>query len=215
MKLDIKASQRWISMGKTGSGKTEHDKFRLRHIATKMPVAIVDVKGFWLGEKPVWATSKEAGTIDKPHLVDKFNPKWRVQLIQPDVYDKELEKFFLDIIKQRNVYVDVDESEGLCTATVVPLGLRRIWKQGRVLNVGANVGSQSYTGIPKIFKSQAEKRVLFQVGEEDIEDAAKLVHVSKEEVASLGKYEYIYYDADTMEHGVWMPPLDLEKVKAA
>lgn len=215
MKLDIKASQRWISVGVTGSGKTEFDKYRLRHIAAKMPVAIVDVKGYWLGEHPVWASSKEAGTIDKPHLVTKFEPKWRVQVIQPDIYDKELEKFLLDVLKRKDVYVDIDESEGLCTATQVPLGIRKIWKQGRVLRVGATVGTQTYSGIPKIFKSQAEKRVLFQVGEEDYEDAAKLVHVSKEEVANLGKYEYIYFDTDTMTHGIWMPPLDLEKVKAA
>lgn len=185
----------------------------LRRIAMKMPVVIVDPKMFWLGESPVWASGKSAGTVDHPRLVKSFNPKYWVQCIQPDVYDTKLEKFLKSVMREKYRYVCFDETDGLCTATSVPEGIRKVWKQGRVLKVGASAGSQTYSGIPRIFKSQAEKFVLFRVGDEDIEDAAHLVHALPEEVANLGEYEYIYYDANSMENGIWMPPLDLEKEK--
>ena len=185
----------------------------LRRIAEHMPVVIIDPKMFWLGENPEWASGRDLGSVDHPRLVKAYNPKYHVQVVQPDEYDISFENFLKNILKKRNVYVCFDETDGLCTAQTVPLGIRKIWKQGRVLNVGAAVGSQTYSGIPKIFKSQAEKFVLFQVGDEDIEDAAYLVHALPEEVAELGEYEYIYFDNTSMGNGSWMPPLDLEEEK--
>lgn len=200
-------------MGKTGSGKTEWERFMLRRIAQKMPIVIVDPKNFWLGENPVWATGKNPGTVDQPRLTKSFNEKYWVQCVQPDLYDNNLEKFLQKILKQKYRYVCFDETDGLCTATQVPEGIRKVWKQGRVLKVGASAGSQTYSGIPRIFKSQAEKFVLFKVGDEDIIDAANLVHVHPDIVAELDDYEYIYYDNSKMDHGVWMPPIDLEEEK--
>jgi len=218
MKIEIRPSERLMIMGKTGSGKTEFEKFLSRRIAMKMPVVIIDPKTFWLGEMPEWAKTRlwgkqEPGTIDRPHKVKHFNEHHWVQVLQPDVYSKNFEKCLLKIIKLKNRYVIFDETDGLCTSSMVPLGIRKVWKQGRVFRIGASAGSQTYSGIPKIFKTQAEKFVLFQVGDEDIEDAAALVHVAPEEVANLDKYEYIYYDSATMDNGLWMPPIDLEEEK--
>lgn len=211
MRIDIKPSERIMIMGKTGSGKTEWEKFMLRRIARKMQVVIVDPKMFWLGDNPVWADGKHPGSVDMPRLVKRFNPKYWVQVVQPDEYDSSFEKFLKAILKNKYVYTCFDETDGLCTATSVPLGIRKVWKQGRVLKVGASSGSQTYSGIPRIFKSQAEKFVLFKVGDEDIEDASRLVHVSPEEVANLENYEYIYYDNTSMDNGIWMPPIELDK----
>lgn len=211
MNIDIKPSERVMIMGKTGSGKTEWAKFMLRRIARVMPVVIIDTRQFWMGEKPSWAKRREPGTVDRPHLVKDFNPNYWVQCIQPDIYDDRMERFLLDVLKRRYVYVYIDENDGIATATSVPLGLRRVWKTGRALRVGAADGSQTYSGIPRIFKTQSEKRVLFRVGEEDIEDAAKLVQVYPEEVLDLEPFEYIYYDVNNMEHGLWMPPIDLDR----
>lgn len=219
--LDVKASERWLIMGKTGSGKTQFAKFLLREISKKMRVVIVDTKHFWLEENPIWekhnwllkAIGKQLpGTVDKPHLVKRYNPDFRVQVIQPEMYDRDFERFCLDVLKFRHCYFYIDESDGIASATSVPLGLLRIWKQGRALKVGAAEGSQTYSGIPRIFKSQAEKFVLFKVGMEDIENAAKLMHVSNEEVENLGDYEYLYLDTKTMDRAIWMPPIEIEKV---
>lgn len=211
MKLEIVPSQRMLIMGKTGGGKTEFAKFYLRRVALYMPVVIVDVKNFWLGEFPQWAGRKEKGTIDRPHLVKAFNPNYWVQIVQPDIYDNALDKLLKEVVRYKYIYVYIDENDGLATATQVPEGIRKVWKQGRAFKVGACDGSQTYSGIPRIFKSQSEKRVLFKVGEEDIEDAAHLVHVTPEDVMDLDPYEWIYYDTETMEHGIWMPPIDLDK----
>jgi energy-coupling factor transporter ATP-binding protein EcfA2 len=215
LRIRINPSERWLLMGNTGSGKTEFSKFLLRPISTKMPVAIVDTKHFWLGEHPVWEKNKEKpGTIDRPHLVTEFNPKFQVQVIQPDSYDEEFEEFCRKVRKHKNIYFYIDENAGLCTATMVPTEIDRIWRWGRVLNVGAADGSQTYGNIPKIFKSQSEWRVLFRVGEEDHDDAAKLVHVTKQEVAALKKWEYIVYNPE-MERGIWNPPILLPGKMAA
>jgi hypothetical protein len=200
-------------MGKTGSGKTEWERFMLRRISMKMPVCIIDPKMFWLGENPVWASGKNPGTVDHPRLVKWFNPKFWVQVIQPDEYDSNFAKFLKNILKNKYVYTCFDETDGLCTATQVPENIRKVWKQGRVLKIGASAGSQTYSGIPRVFKSQAEKFILFKVGDEDIRDAAALVHALPEEVANLGDYEYIYYDSSSMDNGIWMPPIDLDEEK--
>lgn len=200
-------------MAKTGGGKTEYAKFLLRPISQHMQVLIIDIKNAWLGGNPVWEKSRyKPGTVDMPHLVEKFNPKFQVQLIQPVKYDDQLEKSLLAVLKHRNVHVHIDDTAGLCTANVVPDGINRIWTQGRALGVGAFVCSQTYNRIPSIFRSQAEKFLVFRVGKDDAKDAADLVNVTEEEILSLGEYEYYFYDTH-MDTGLWMPPLKLEDAK--
>lgn len=209
MKLTIDPSERWIILGKTGSGKSEFSKYLLRQVALKLPVVIIDPKEFWLGKNPQWASGKELGTIDKPRLVDKFNPKWKVQCLQPDADDPDderLSRLCYDVLKQGNWFLYFDETEDIATAHSVPRHIRRVWKTGRALGVGAWVSTQAPTGIPKIFKSQAEHFVSLKVGEEDIDTVAALVHADKEEVRGLHPYEWFYYNTH-MEHAEWNPPV--------
>ncbi len=210
--MQIDPSERWIILGKTGSGKTEFCKYMLRLVAKKWPVVIIDPKELWLGKgkgrkKTDWASDKEPGTIDKPHLIDTFNPKWRVQCIQPDEEDDpRLEKLCKEVLKRGDIFLFFDETEGIATATHVPSYIRRVWKTGRAWNIGAWVCTQVPTGIPKLFKSQAEHFIVFKVGDEDAELASSLVHVPEEEVIALKRYEWIYYNTD-MDHGEWYPPI--------
>jgi len=218
MTIKVDPSERWIILGKTGSGKTEFVKHLLRDIQKHMPVAIVDVNETWLGKgkggkRTDWAERRDPGTVDKPHLVERFIPKFHVQLLQPDVdgsdEDTTLPKFCYDILHKGNHFIYFDESEGIATATHVPQHIRRIWKAGRAHNIGAWVSTQAPKGIPRIFKSQAEHFVTFKVGEEDVDFTASLVHATKEEVAGLGKYEWLYYNTD-MEHAEWHMPIPFE-----
>jgi energy-coupling factor transporter ATP-binding protein EcfA2 len=205
----IDPSERWLILGKTGSGKTEFAKYMLRKISRRMPVVVIDPKGFWLGKHPDWETRKrEPGTVDKPHLVDTFNSRWRVQCLQPDTEeDERLEKLCFDILKHGDIFIYFDEVDGIATANNVPLHIRKIWKTGRALGVGAWAATQVPLGIPKLFKSQAEKFVVFKVGEEDVDLASQLVHTSRHMVQSLKKYEYLFYDSGTMDTAVLMPPI--------
>jgi hypothetical protein len=186
-----------------------------------MPVVIIDTNELWLGKgrggkATDWAGKKEPGSIDKPHLINAFNPKWRVQCLQPDVdgteQDERLERLCYDLLKVGNHFMYFDESEGIATANQVPRYIRRVWKTGRAHGLGAWVSTQAPTGIPKIFKSQAEKFIAFKVGEEDADVVGNIVHASEEEVKALKQYHWMYYDT-TMERAILNPPIPYKEKK--
>lgn len=221
MNLTIDLHERYCGIAKTGAGKTELFKYLLRIAAEKVPVCIIDPKEQWLGDYPIWETDKrKPGTVDKPHLVDVFNPKFHVQVLQPDELgsgDERLEKFCFDLLKTRNRVIYFDETEGIATANMVPPGIRRIWKTGRSKGIAAWVATQTPSGIPKIFKSQADKFFTLQVGREDIELAAMIGHALKEEIADLRPYEFYFYDAKDpeMDTAEWNPPVPYKEKKAS
>lgn len=222
MEITIDPSERFLILAKTGGGKTIWAKHMLREVSKVMPVVIIDPNELWLGRgkggRPEdWAQKKEVGTIDKPRLINEFNPKWHVQCLQPDVdgseEDPRLGKLCYDILKRGNIFVYFDESEGIATATHVPRYIRRLWKTGRAHNVGCWVSTQAPKGIPRIFKSQAEHFVVFKVGDEDVDFAAALVHALKEEVAELGRFEWLYYNNKIMDYAEWNEPIPYEEKK--
>lgn len=214
MKFVVDPSERWLILGKTGSGKTEWAKYMLRIVSKKMPVVIIDPKRFWLGRYPEWETSKKMpGTIDKPHLVNRFNPKWGVQLLQPrEKDDVRLEALCKAVLDRGKTFIYFDETSSIATATHVPEFIEDIWKMGRALDVGAWVSTQVPSGIPRLFKSQAEKFVTFRVGKQDIDLAAELINGEKEEVARLKRYEWLYYDTD-MDNPEWQRPIPFKRKK--
>lgn len=215
MNLDINGDERITLFGATGNGKTEYAKWLLREINKVMRVVIIDVKNDWFKQIDRWGKGKEQGTMDRPRLVTKFNAHYLTQVYQADEYDSNLERFFLDILKTGYTFIYIDETEGLCTANSVPLGIRRIWKQGRSLNVPAMVSSQTYSGIPRIFKTQAQKFIAFKVGDEDASDIALKMHIEEVDMLDLKKWEYFFFDSGQDEcqewGGIWCPPLTLEK----
>ncbi len=225
MDFQIDLHERLSIIGKTGSGKTEWVKYMLRLVEKKFPVIIIDPKQHWLGDSPIWESngtwlrkSKEPGTIDKPHLVREYDPKWNVQVFQPDEEEgeEELNKFCLDILAFRNRLVYFDETESICTANHVPRGIRMLWKTGRAKSIGAWVATQTPTGVPKIFKSQADKFVTFRVGAEDADIAALIGYANKQDVASLQDFEYLWYDTKDHEQMIaeWNAPLPWDGKKA-
>lgn len=211
--IDIAGDERITLFGSTGSGKTKWAIWLLSQISQRMRVVIIDVKMDWFKHIERWGKGKEQGTMDKPRLVTRFNPNYLVQVYQAEEYDSQLERFLLDILRHGYTFLYIDETEGLCTANSVPLGIRRIWKQGRSLSVPAMVSSQTYSGIPKIFKTQAQKFVGFKVGEEDASDIAQKLHIEEVEALSQELWEYYFYDNTKKEFllngGKYYPPLDL------
>jgi DNA helicase HerA-like ATPase len=208
MKLVIDPSERWLILGKTGSGKTEWAKYMLRIVSQKMPVVIIDPKRYWLGKFPQWEKDRRMpGTVDKPHLVEKFNLKFRVQCLQTrEKDDPKLEALCREVLKRGNIFIYFDETANIATATHVPDFIEDLWKMGRAKAVGAWVSTQVPSGIPRLFKSQAEKFVVMRVGKQDIDLAAELAEAEKEEVRSLKRFEWLYYDTD-MDGAEWQPPI--------
>lgn len=217
MKID--PSERWIIVAKTGAGKSELCKYFLRDVSKKWPVVVIDPKHLWLGKgkgryQKEWASRKEPGTIDKPHLVTTFNPKWQVQCFQPDDWDidGQLARMTDQIFKRGDIFVYFDECEGLANATQVPDYMRKLWKMGRAWNIGCWVASQSPSGIPRIFKSQAENFVCMKVGEQDVELCADLVKVPEQTVQRLKPYQWIFYNVN-MDQGEMHPPIPYKEKK--
>src|SRR5271157_1227780 len=190
MKID--PSERWLLLGKTGSGKTELAKHFLRQVSNVYPVVIVDPNELWLGRgkggrKGEWASRREVGSIDKPHLVQQFNAKWKVQCLQPDEDELEkLDRLCFEAMKKGDIFIYFDETEGIAAATHVP------------------------KGIPRIFKSQAEHFVVMKVGQEDASVAAEIAHVAEKDVSTLKPYEWIYYNHN-MDVGELHSPIPLKE----
>jgi len=216
--MHIDPSERWLLLAKTGSGKTELAKYFLREVSKLYPVVIVDPNELWLGKgrgknPKEWAIGKDLGSIDKPRLVQTFNPKWNVQCIQPDEDDiDKLERLCYDVMKKEDIFIYFDETEGIATATHVPKFIRVLWKRGRAHHVGAWASTQVPRGIPRIFKSQAEHFVVMKVGQEDEDFASEIAHVSEQEIAKLKKYQWYYYNHD-MDNGVFNPPIPFKEKK--
>lgn len=217
VKIVVKPYERGILLGKTGSGKTELAKWLFRPVAAKMPVVIVDRKHLWLGENPVWAKRKEPGTIDRPHLVTKFNPDFHVQVFQPSG-PEEMEAQYAAILKTGRRAVYIDETKGLATATSVPTEMDRVWTQGRALGVPAWVGSQSARGIPLIFKSQAEKWIILQISKPDLESIEEYVPLVGSDDMSIAqaargmrqklkaRFHFYYYEP-SMDEPIFLNPV--------
>lgn len=216
--MHIDPSERWLILGKTGSGKTVFVKHLLREVSKLYPVVIVDPNELWLGKgkgkhAKEWATGKDLGSIDKPRLVTTFSPKWKVQCIQPDEDELDkLERLCYDVMKKEDIFIYFDETEGVATATHVPKFIRTLWKRGRAHHVGAWAATQVPKGIPRIFKSQAEHFVVMKVGQEDAQIASEIAHVEENVVAKLKPYEYLYYE-HKMDNGEFHPPIPFEDKK--
>jgi hypothetical protein len=187
------------------------------------PIVIIDPKALWLGRNPTWAGRREKGTIEKPRLMQDFDPKIAdkrgVQIFQFDaISDVEaLNKLCFDVLdygrKHGEIFVDFDECEGIATANKAPHGVNRLWKMGRALGVGAWVCNQRSLGIPEIFKSQAESFVIFDLpGARDRADAAYYTHTPAIEQAEvLPDYHWWYFHRKLMRTAELQPPLDLGK----
>lgn len=165
----------------------------------------------------MWASKKELGTVDKPRLVQKFDPKLSVQCYQPlppahtDGGLDDLCHAMLAYARTHSgMYMLVDDIMPCCNSSHTLQGLLDVWTMGRALEVGAWAGAQRPIGIPEVFRSQANHLFIFQVdGPDDRKYAAQLAHTPSVEYNTLSGHNYWYY-TDTMHSAVLMPSLKLK-----
>jgi hypothetical protein len=214
-RIQIDPTERWLFLGKTGSGKTEGAKYFLREVAKKWPVIIIDPKNYWMGKYPKWAGKKELGTIDKPRLVSQFDPKLQVQIFQPDprnIWDGTLEDLCYGIMKKGRAFVYWDELDGVVTATKIPTAFSMLWTKGRQLEIGAWCSNQRSLRVPEIVKSQAETWVIFDVpGKKDRTEIVEYTDSPLILSNPVRDYKYWFYHRPTMQNALLLPPLKIKK----
>lgn len=212
--LKLDPSERMFICGATGEGKTVFAKHLLKEWQrAHWRIVIFDPKHFWMGKYPAWET-RGPGTVDKPRLVTRFNPKLAVQVYQPSTpawKDPDFDAFCDAILATGQTVVYCDETDGVATGSQMSPGFSRLWTQGRALEIAAWAGAQRPFRIPEVLKSQAEWWVVFAMrGRRNREAAAE--YTDTPQIADpryrLATHCYWLWHAG-MEHAQRMRPLRL------
>lgn len=213
VQIQLKPDERWYFVGKTGSGKTTLAKHFLTFKAKKKPVVIV-ADDLWLGrgkDKLTWSTSG-LGTIARPRLVRRFNPKFRVQCIEPDSpgwEDANLLAMFAAVLKHGNITVYIDELFGVVDQHHNPIEFKELWSKGRKYGVEAWGGSQRPSELPDLVMSQAENWAVFRViNPKDLNKVADMTGSPQVRRNRLKPFWW-YYWSQTHDEAQLMRPIPL------
>lgn len=216
VKLSINGHDRWYFTGKTGMGKS----FLMKHFARLYAAKggrIVIIDGpdqGWLGKdkagKRIEPATSGQGTIDKPRLVTKFNPKLAVQLFRPKVpgySDAALLAYLRDVFKEEYSLVIFDEIYGILDPNHQPEIVMQLWSQGRKHDIAVWAASQRPARVPELIMSQAEHWCVFRLkNSQDRKKVAEWTGSPQIEDAMLPKH-FWYYVEDEMDEAVLMQPI--------
>ena len=163
--IDLRGSERWLFVGKTGSGKSYLARALLREMSRRgWPIVIVDPSAFWMGAHPKW--DKGEGSIERPKLVTRFDPKARVQLYVPSIpgwQDPGLDALMEACLKRGKLVLYFDETNGIVSANQYSPWFARVVTQGRKHELAVWAATQRPTRVPEILLSQAENWAIFRV----------------------------------------------------
>ena len=163
--IDLRGSERWLFVGKTGSGKSYLARALLREMSRRgWPVVIVDPSAFWMGKNPKW--DKGEGSIERPKLVTRFDPKARVQLYVPSIpgwQDPGLDALMDACLKRGKLVLYFDETNGIVSANQYSPWFARVVTQGCKHELAVWAATQRPTRVPEILLSQAENWAIFRV----------------------------------------------------
>lgn len=174
-------------------------------------IVIVDPKRDWMGRgKALQKFSKKGGTVDQPVLVRGFDPKQRVQIIQPYEWNEGVAQFFRDVMKYGNTIIYFDEITQLCSGTAVPKEFQVLWTQGAAIGLGAWCGTQRPRNVPMIVKDQAETWFVFRISNRDDRKAVADYMPTDDTPGLVDEplpYHYFYYYNDSMDSPILFNPI--------
>ena len=208
--IDLRGSERWLFVGKTGSGKSYLALALLREmVRRKWPIVIVDPSAFWMGANPKWET-KGPGTIEKPRLVTRFDPKAAVQLYVPKIpgwTDPGLDALMDAVLRRGKTVLYFDETVGIATANQFSSEFGRVVTQGRKHEVAVWAATQRPTRVPEILLSQAEHWAIFRVITPN--DRKKIREYTGSKVTAQQRLEpfYWFYWSQSSDDATLMAPI--------
>ena len=216
----LRGDQRFIFIGKTESGKSYLARYLLKLFREAgWRIAIVDPKKAWQGkieERVPFGERGKLETVDSPVLVDKFDPRIRVQIIQPAVWGPDIAKFCKDVMEYGNTIIYFDEITQLVNANSVPTDFKVLWTQGRWNNIGAWAGTQRPKNVPLDIKDQAEVWFVFRTTDDNdrmVIGSYLPTDMHGEIRTTILPYRYFWYynDKDDNEYTVKVRPLQIGK----
>lgn len=156
------------------------------------PVVIVDPSAFWMGKNPKW--DKGEGSIERPKLVTRFDPKARVQLYVPSIpgwADPRLDALMAACLKHGKLVLYFDELVGIVTASQFSSEFARAVTQGRKHECAVWCATQRPTRVPEIVLSQAEQWAIFRVITP--QDRKKIAEYTGSRVTAQQRLEPFYW----------------------
>jgi energy-coupling factor transporter ATP-binding protein EcfA2 len=208
--IDLRGSERWLFVGKTGSGKSYLAKALLREMSRRgWPIVIVDPSAFWMGADPKWPRTGP-GTIDAPRLVTRYDPRLAVQLYVPSIpgwQDAGLDNLMAACLKRGRLVLYFDETNGIVSASQFSAQFARVVTQGRKHQLAVWAATQRPTRVPEILLSQAENWAIFRViTPQDRKKIAEYTGSSVTKQQRLPSFFWFYWN-QTQDDATLMAPI--------
>lgn len=206
--ISPRKTDRAFFCGMTGSGKSTLAKIILSGYSR---VYVIDGKEFDKDELQTWyqqgfvqvrtikkffelGNKIKNGFLEFPKII--YTPTGR------ELRDEEtINKFFTFCYLRKNCVVYVDEVTSICSQYAIPDSYFDILTRGRSRNVMCFSATQRPANIPQeVFTESENCYIFFLNSENDRKRVEQNISVSRDEIQSLAKQEFVYFNLHEREH---------------